>query len=89
MNSLELYLTYLNEVKPSLIKHYRDAKYYLEVKCYPEIYEKEMTLIIKIDYSKEGMEKLNDRLLSVDLEINQYKIELGPLGKFFIITESV
>ena len=77
----------LEEVKPTLRKNFINEKYYLEVRCYPEIYEKELALIIKVDYSKEDMNELNNRLLNVDLEINRHKIELGLLGKFFIITE--
>jgi hypothetical protein len=77
----------LEEVKPTLRKNFINEKYYLEVRCYPEIYEKELALIIKVDYSTEDMNELNNRLLTVDLEINRHKIELGLLGKFFIITE--
>ena len=35
-------LDMLEEVKPSLTKHFHDKKYYLEVRCYPEIFEKEL-----------------------------------------------
>lgn len=79
----------LEEVKPSLNKHFHGEKYYLEVRCYPEIYEKELALIIKVDYSKEDMRKLIKRLLKVDLEINRYAIELGILEKFFIDVEGL
>lgn len=79
----------LEEVKPSLSRHFRNEKYYLEVRCYPEIYENELALIIKVDYSKEDMHELNNRLLNVDLETNRPKIELGLLGKFFITMECV
>lgn len=78
----------LEEVQPQLRKNFGNEKYYLEVRCYPEIYEKELALIIKVDYSKEDMNELNNRLLNVDLKINRHKIELGLLGKFFIMTES-
>lgn len=82
-------LNLLEEVKPSLNKHFNGEKYYLEVRCYPEIYEKELALIIKVDYSKEDMRKLIKRLLKVDLEINKYAIELGLLEKFFIDVEGL
>lgn len=79
----------LEEVKSSLNKHFSNEKYYLEVRCYPEIYENELTLIIKVDYSKEEIEKLNERLTAVFLEINDYKIELGLLGKFYLTMDAI
>lgn len=79
----------LEEVKHSLSNHFKDEKYYLEVRCYPEIYENELALIIKVDYSKEDIGKLNKRLMKVDLEINKYAIELNLLEKFFITLEGI
>lgn len=78
----------LEEVKPYLNHYFRDDKYYLEVRCYPEIYEKELTLVIKVDYSKEDLQILNNRLTTIFLEINDYKIKLGLLGKFFLTMEA-
>lgn len=77
----------LEEVEPPLRKNFSNEKYYLEVRCYPEIYEKELTLIIKVDYSKQDIEELQDRLMSVKLEANTYTIDLNLLGKFFITME--
>lgn len=79
----------LEEVKPSLSKHFHGEKYYLVVRCYPEIYENELALIIKVDYSKEDMRKLIHRLMAVDDEIRKRKIELDLLGKFFIDVEGL
>jgi hypothetical protein len=79
----------LEEVKPSLKKHFSNEKYFLAVRCYPEIYEKELTLIIKVDYSKEDIEKLHERLMSVKIETSDYTIDLDLLGKFFITMECV
>ena len=79
----------LEEVKPSLSKHFFGEKYFLQVRCYPEIYEKELALIIKLDYSKEDMKELHERLMSVKLETNTDTIESGLLGKFFITTECI
>ena len=69
--------------------YFGDGKYYLEVHCYPEIYEKELALIIKVDYSRHDFEKLNHELTSIFLEINDYKLELGLLGKFYMTTERI
>lgn len=85
----EKMLDMLEEVKPSLSKHFHGEKYYLEVRCYPEIFEKELALIIKVDYSKEDMKKLIERLLKVDMEIREYKIESKLLGKFFVDVEGL
>ena len=85
----EKMLDMLEEVKPSLTKHFHGEKYYLEVRCYPEIYENELALIIKVDYSKEDMKKLIERLLKVDMEIREYKIESNLLGKFFVDVEGI
>ena len=79
----------LEEVKPSLIQHFSDEKYYLEVCCWPEIYQKELTVIIKVDYSKEDIQELNKRLMSVKLETNAYAIGLGLLEKFYIMMECI
>ena len=85
----EKMLDMLEEVKPSLTKQFHGEKYYLEVRCYPEIFEKELALIIKVDYSKEDMKKLIERLLKVDMEIREYKIESNLLGKFFVDVEGI
>lgn len=79
----------LEEVKPCLSKYFHDQKYYLEVRCYPEIFEKELALIIMADYSKEDLKILNKKLMTVDLKINKYTIELGLLGKFYIDLEGI
>ncbi len=79
----------LEEVKPCLSKYFHDQKYYLEVRCYPEIFEKELALIIMTDYSKEDLKILNKRLMKVDTKIRAYKIELGLLGKFYIDLEGI
>lgn len=79
----------LEDVKPSLNKHFHGEKYYLEVRCYPEIFENELALIILVDYSKEDVKNLNKRLMAVDDEIRKRKIELNLLGKFFIDTEGI
>jgi len=79
----------LEEVKPCLSRYFHDQKYYLEVRCYPEIFEKELALIIMADYSKEDIKNLNKKLRKVDTEIRAYKIELGLLGKFYIDLEGI
>ena len=79
----------LEEVKPCLNRYFHDQKYYLEVRCYPEIFENELALIIMADYSKEDLKILNKKLMKVDLKINKYKIELGLLGKFYIDLEGI
>ena len=79
----------LEEVKPCLSRYFHDQKYHLEVRCYPEIYENELALIIMADYSKEDIKNLHKRLMKVDTEIRAYKIELGLLGKFFIDLEGI
>jgi hypothetical protein len=79
----------LEEVKPCLSRYFHDQKYHLEVRCYPEIYEDELALIIMADYSKEDIKNLHKRLMKVDTEIRAYKIELGLLGKFFIDLEGI
>lgn len=79
--------TILDAVQPILNNHFSDEKYYLEVRCYPEIYEKELALIIKVDYSKQDIEELQDRLMSVKIEANAHTIDLNLLGKFFITME--
>lgn len=79
----------LEEVKPSLTKHFHDKKYYLEVRCYPEIFKNELALIIMVDYSKEDVKNLNKKLMAVDTEIRKQKIELNLLGKFFIDMEGI
>ena len=79
----------LEEVKPCLSRYFHDQKYHLEVRCYPEIYENELALIIMADYSKEDIKNLHKRLMKVNTEIRVYKIELGLLGKFFIDLEGI
>ena len=79
----------LEEVKPCLSRYFHDQKYYLEVRCYPEIFENELALIIMADYSKEDLKILNKKLMKVDLKINKYTIELGLLGKFYIDLEGI
>ena len=79
----------LEEVKPCLSRYFHDQKYHLEVRCYPEIYEKELALIIMTDYSKEDLKILNKRLNKVDTKIRAYKIDLSLLGKFYIDLEGI
>ena len=79
----------LEEVKPRLSRYFHDQKYYLEVRCYPEIYENELALIIMVDYAKEDIKNLHKRWMTVDLKINKYTIELDLLGKFFIDLEGI
>ena len=58
----------LEEIKPVINKYFRDEKYFLEVRNYPEIFEDELTLIIKVDYSKNDIETLYEQIMSVKLE---------------------
>ena len=76
----------LEEVKTSLSKHFSGEKYFLQVRCYPEIYEKELALGIITD-PNEDPDETTEKFLKVNLEINKSKIELGLVGKFFITLE--
>ena len=76
----------LEEVKPSLKKHFSNEKYYLEVRCYPEIYKNELALAIMTNPG-DSPEEITEKFLNVNLEINESQIELGLIGKFFITLE--
>lgn len=86
INANDNLLILLEELKPLLHNHFSQNEFFLEVRCYPEIYKPELTLVIIIN-PYEDANKVTEKFLNINLAINECKNKLGLLGKFFIETE--
>ena len=78
----------LDQIKPILKDYFPSEKYVLRIITDPEYYDVNLLVIIKVDYSKESMEAILNKLENVNSKVRPLKRKYG-LFNILIDVESI